>query len=79
MNMKSSFTVELPRMAEGVRARIVEVSASDVERHRLAVLGLCVGRTVEVVQSGDPVIVRVLDTRIGLAGALARSIRVETS
>jgi hypothetical protein len=30
-----------------------------------------------VVQAGDPMIVRVLGTRIGLAGVLARAVQVE--
>jgi Fe2+ transport system protein FeoA len=40
-------------------------------------MGLCAGRTVEVVQRGDPMIVRVLGTRIGLAAALAAAVRVD--
>jgi Fe2+ transport system protein FeoA len=78
MNMESGFIL-LPRMPEGMHGRIVGVAAPEADRQRLAVLGLCVGRTIEVVQSGDPVIVRVLGTRIGLAAALARSIHVATS
>jgi ferrous iron transport protein A len=79
MNMKSAFSIELPRMPEGVPGRIVAVEAAALERERLEALGLCVGRTVEVVQPGDPMIVRVLGTRLGLAAALARFIRVETA
>jgi Fe2+ transport system protein FeoA len=41
-------------------------------------MGLCAGRGVEVVKRGDPMIVRVLGTRIGLSAALARHALVES-
>jgi Fe2+ transport system protein FeoA len=44
---------------------------------RLEVMGLCAGRTIEVVKRGDPMIVRVLGTRIGLAAILARHAMIE--
>ena len=50
----------------------------DVDRERLQLLGLCPGRRVEVIQGGDPMIVRVLGTRIGVAAALARHALVDT-
>jgi Fe2+ transport system protein FeoA len=77
--MKSVFTLELPRLPEGVPARIVRVEAEPPDRERLELVGLCAGRRVEVVQAGDPVIVRVFGTRIGLAAVLARTILVETA
>ena len=39
--------------------------------------GLGAGRTVEVVRGGDPMVVRVLGTRIGMARPLAAAVRVE--
>jgi Fe2+ transport system protein FeoA len=74
----SIFKINLTAIAEGVAARIVAVEAAATDLERLEVLGLCAGRTVEVVQAGDPLIVRVLGTRIGLAAVLARSIQVVT-
>ena len=79
MNMESAFSIDLARLPEGVPGRIVGVETAETDRERLQVLGLCVGRTVEVVQAGDPMIVRVLGTRIGLKGSMARAIRVETA
>jgi Fe2+ transport system protein FeoA len=79
MNMKSSSSVDLLRLPEARPARIVNVEAEPADRERLQAMGLCVGRTVEVVQAGDPVIVRVFGTRIGLAAVLARSIHVESA
>ena len=57
------------------RISLVYATTSDLER--LEVMGLCAGRVVQVVKAGDPMIVRVLGTRIGLAAALARDIYVE--
>jgi Fe2+ transport system protein FeoA len=88
MNMKSGFMFEPPGDADdlerpslrslprGARGRVELVEADGLDRERLEVMGLCPGRTVEVVQAGDPMIVRVLGTRIGLAGSLAATIRV---
>jgi Fe2+ transport system protein FeoA len=76
LKMKSSFRLHLAAMPEGLPARITTVEAATEDLRRLEVMGLCAGRTVEVVQAGDPLIVRVLGTRIGLASVLARSILV---
>ncbi len=55
--------------------RIVEVEDRR-ELDRLKSMGLCLGRTVEVVKSGDPLIVRVYGTRIGLSARLAEHVKV---
>ena len=56
--------------------RVVSVDASAVDLERLEVMGLCPGRIVRVVKAGDPMIVRVLGSRIGLAAALAAGVHV---
>lgn len=71
--------MSLATLPEGVSARIEAIEAVDADLVRLEVMGLCAGRTVEVVRAGDPMIVRVLGTRIGLAAVLARSVRVQTA
>jgi Fe2+ transport system protein FeoA len=40
-------------------------------------MGLCVGREIDVVRQGNPLIVRVLGARIGVSGRLARRVIVE--
>lgn len=40
-------------------------------------MGICVGRTVQVTSVGNPLIVKVLGSRVGLAGALAACVSVE--
>jgi len=44
---------------------------------RLQSMGICLGRMVEVVKTGDPLILRVYGTRIGLSGRLAERIELE--
>jgi Fe2+ transport system protein FeoA len=68
--------VHLHRLPPGASARVVDLEVDGLDRERLEVMGLCAGRTVEVVKTGDPMIVRVLGTRIGLAGRLAAIVRV---
>jgi Fe2+ transport system protein FeoA len=77
MNMKSIFNICLDGAGEGLPARIVALEASAEDQARLEAMGLCVGRTVEVVQCGDPMIVRVLGTRIGIAAVLAAAVRLD--
>jgi Fe2+ transport system protein FeoA len=69
--------VPLAALAAGATGRIAGLEIDDShDLERLEVMGLCPGRTVEVVKCGDPMIVRVLGTRIGLAAVLAGRIAV---
>ena len=80
--MKMSFMfiegAPLSGLPAGTGGRVVAVEAPPGDRERLEVMGLCHGRAVQVVKGGDPMIVRVLGTRIGIAAALAQGVRVET-
>lgn len=75
-NVVAAPLAELPRGAE---ARIVDVVASHEDAVRLKSLGLCQGRTVQLVADGDPLIVRVQGTRVGLSRRLAHVVRVEVA
>lgn len=55
----------------------IEAVVEDIER--LKVMGICLGRRVQVVRAGNPMIVGVMGARIGLARALARLISVAPS
>jgi len=46
------------------------------ELERLQAMGICEGRRLEVIQSGDPLIVRVFGSRIGLSARMAAHVRV---
>jgi Fe2+ transport system protein FeoA len=55
--------------------RHIESQSDDIER--LKTLGICIGRRVEVVKAGDPLIVRVFSSRIGLSAELASNVWLE--
>ncbi|MCA9260499.1 MAG: ferrous iron transport protein A [Planctomycetales bacterium] len=57
-------------------ARVVAVNAPGDDALRLKALGICVGRRIQVVKTGDPLIVRVLGTRVGISQRLAAEVRV---
>lgn len=53
------------------------VRAGDAEVDRLKSMGVCVGRKVMMIRPGDPMIVRVLGSRIGISARLAHSVFVQ--
>ena len=57
--------------------RVAYVEGSDDEVDRLQAMGLCAGRRVQLLKCGDPLIVRVFGTRIGLSARLARRVYVD--
>ena len=65
---------ELPPRACAVVRRI-ETDSEEVQR--LKSLGLCVGRQIEVVKSGDPLIIKIFGSRIGLSASLAARVWLE--
>jgi Fe2+ transport system protein FeoA len=58
-------------------ARVSRLDGEDDGVMRLKSLGVCVGRRIELVKAGDPMIVRVLGTRVGLSALLASIVFVE--
>jgi len=72
----SACELPLAALPVGGCGRVVSVGLSTADLERLEVMGLCSGRRVCVIKQGDPMIVRVLGTRIGLAAALAGGVRV---
>jgi Fe2+ transport system protein FeoA len=72
-------SLELVRLSEldaGHSGRLDAPDVADGERGLLAAMGLTEGSRVVVRQSGDPCIVEVRSTRIGLARRLAHRLRV---
>ncbi|HAI13944.1 MAG TPA: hypothetical protein DCM28_19730 [Phycisphaerales bacterium] len=68
----------LCELSTGQVGLIVEVNEPDQEQaDRLKALGLCVGRRIELLKAGNPMILRVLGSRIGLAHRLAKRITVD--
>lgn len=57
-------------------AVVHHVEASDDDMHRLMTLGICAGRRIELVQKGDPMILRVFGSRLGVSARLAKRVLV---
>lgn len=69
--------VRLDELPPRVCAVVRSVSTDDEETQRLKTLGVCVGRRVEVVRSGNPLILKVFGSRLGISGELAARVSVE--
>ena len=69
--------VRLDELPPRVCAVVRSIETDDEDTHRLKTLGVCVGRRVELVRVGDPLILKVFGSRLGLSAALATRVRVE--
>lgn len=58
-------------------ARVAEVRAEADDAVRLKSLGICVGRRLQLVKSGDPLVVRVVGSRVGISARLADGVFVD--
>jgi Fe2+ transport system protein FeoA len=65
---------ELPPRLCGI---VREIETDDEQTARLKMLGVCPGRRVELVRNGDPLVLKIFGTRLGLDGTLAARVRVE--
>lgn len=72
-----SVLVRLHELQPKVCAVIRRIEAEDDSMDRLKALGICIGRRVELVKSGDPLIVRVFGSRLGISARLANRVLVE--
>lgn len=69
--------VPLDRIEIGHCARVTEVEASEADIEQLMAMGVCVGRRIMLMQTGDPMILKVLGTRIGVSARLASNVKVQ--
>jgi Fe2+ transport system protein FeoA len=69
--------VPLDRLSPHQCALVRQVEARDDDMERLMAMGVCAGRTVELVQTGDPLIFKVFGSRIGVSARLASRVLVE--
>ena len=53
------------------------VATDDEDTNRLKTLGVCVGRRVELVRAGNPLILKIFGSRLGISAELAARVRVE--
>ncbi len=61
---------KLTELRSGECGEVVEVLQPE-ELERLQSMGVCLGRRLEVLKPGDPLIVRVFGSRIGLSARMA--------
>ena len=69
--------MRLDELAPRVCAVVRSVETDDEDTLRLKTLGICVGRRVELVRAGNPLIVKIFGSRLGLSATLAARVRVE--
>ncbi len=69
--------VPLPKLPCNSVARVAGLKVDEDDATRLMAMGICVGRQVQLVRAGDPLIVRILGARIGLSARLAEGVSVE--
>ena len=53
------------------------IATDDEDTHRLKTLGVCVGRRVELVRAGNPLILKIFGSRLGISAELAARVSVE--
>jgi Fe2+ transport system protein FeoA len=58
--------------------RCIEITGEGERVVRLKRMGICSGRHITIVQSGDPMILRVVGARIGLSRELAATVIVDS-
>ena len=76
-NAKPASLVRLDALPPRVCAVVRSVEMDDDDTHRLKTLGVCVGRRLELVRSGNPLILKIFGSRLGLSAELAQRVQVE--
>lgn len=74
---QSPALVRLDALAPRTCAVVRSVAADDDDTQRLKTLGVCVGRRVELVRAGDPLILKIFGSRLGISADLAARVQVE--
>jgi Fe2+ transport system protein FeoA len=69
--------VRLDELPVRVCAVVRRVDTDDEDTNRLKTLGICLGRRVELVRVGDPLILKIFGSRLGLSASLATRVHVE--
>ena len=69
--------VRLDQLPPRTCAVVRGVGAEDEDTQRLKSLGVCLGRRVELVRAGNPLILKIFGSRLGLSAELAARVLVE--
>ena len=75
-NDRPSEWQRLDQVQPGQCGIVSSVSAGESEVDRLKAMGVCVGRKLMMVRAGDPMIVKVFGSRIGISARLANNVMV---
>jgi len=76
-NAKPAPLIRLDTLPPRVCAVVRSVETDDEDTLRLKTLGVCVGRRLELVRVGDPLILKIFGSRLGLSAELAQRVQVE--
>lgn len=68
--------VALDDLPQNHCAFVRRVDGSSEDSDRLKVMGICIGRRVQLIKKGDPMIVRVLGSRLGISARLGHRVIV---
>lgn len=77
MSVADSALLPLAALGPKQVGLIRAVTAEPDDAARLKALGLCIGRRVQLVKAGDPLILRLFHSHLGLSVLLARQIQVQ--
>lgn len=69
-------TTPLSKLEPATVARVTEFQVETSDTIRLKALGICIGRQIQLIRAGDPLILRVLGARVGISARLAAGIEV---
>jgi len=69
--------IRLDELPPRVCAVVRSIGTDDEETLRLKTMGVCVGRRVELIRGGDPLVLRVFGSRLGISSSLAARVHVE--
>ena len=68
--------LRLDQIEPGHCGIVSDVRAGDSDIDRLKSMGVCTGRKLMMVRTGDPMIVKVFGSRIGISARLAHNVMV---
>ena len=77
MNAMTTDLLRLSDLDAHLCAIVRKIDREDEDTDRLKTLGVCVGRQIEVARKGDPVILKIFGSRLGVARHLLERIHVE--
>ena len=64
-------------MTAGTRCTVDSIDSGDIAIQQLMAMGLCVGRQIEIIRHGNPLIIRLLGARVGVSARVALHILVQ--